>query len=286
MRTWLDRIASRVRDLWHRLWGAPAARAALPSPERRPVDFHAWLAAVVKDAQVDAWVALLRAEGVFPPSRFGAVDAPHSAQEYAERFAAIEAQVSESIARAALSEPAGETLETSEEPEWFLLVADRLVPLGQWFAGVGLPSGSDGADVLQRAEREVQKVMDNPTAQKALASTKSLVERWIPHKTPSPSERPPPRHAAPTAPMPRGVATATAAHVWQLKMHTELLLRAVGAEVSFEFPSVGARVAELSPPPAHGSPTSGVVGRVLCSAVVVTVNGGAVSYRRGAHVRG
>ena len=56
------------------------------------MDFHAWLAAVVRDAQVDAWVALLRAEGVFPPSRFGAVEAPHSAQEYAERFAAIEAQ--------------------------------------------------------------------------------------------------------------------------------------------------------------------------------------------------
>ena len=56
---------------------------------------------------------------------------------------------------------------------------------------------------------------------------------------------------------------------------------------SFDFPPPGARVAELVPPPAPGSATSGAVVRVVCPAVVVRLrkDGAERVLERGAHVR-
>ena len=91
----------------------------------------------MSDARADAWIAQLRAELPFPQPLFGTAEPPAHDSEFRERLEALQAEVAAGVARAAA---AGDG--DGDEPDWFLALADRLLPLASWYAGVGLASGA------------------------------------------------------------------------------------------------------------------------------------------------
>ncbi len=263
-----------LRGLWRRvlaalrrLLGARPSVPALPSPRddlpaAGTTDFLGavlWGGAV-SDARTDAWLRQVRAELPFPQPRYGAAVAPSSARDLVDQMTALDAEVRAAASRA--PRPAG-----GMEPDWFVLFADRFLPLAAWFAGVGMAEAVAPPDWLRELAQRVRRV---PGAGRTLDWLDERIARLSEHNA--------------------GTLTAYFA---LLKLHLEASLDASqgaeGAEVLFDFPASGARIADLDPPPPPGSPTSGVVARVLCPAVTVrfpaTENGPAVVLARGAHVR-
>ncbi|MFO0607879.1 MAG: hypothetical protein U0324_32245 [Polyangiales bacterium] len=218
--------------------------------------------AVVNDPRADSWIANLRAELPFPQPLYGTAEPPANAKELHERLGALEAEVAAGVARAVA---AGDGMEAGElEPDWFLALADRFLPLASWYAGVGLATGAP--ELPERLRDLTDKARRIPGINRALEWLGDQVEQLT-----------------------RQNAGYQAAWFTLLKVHFEALLRPIApeVEVSFDFPPPGARVAELVPPPAPGSATSGAVVRVVCPAVVVRLrkDGAERVLERGAHVR-
>ncbi|MBI5518299.1 MAG: hypothetical protein HY909_31295 [Deltaproteobacteria bacterium] len=216
-------------------------------------------------SQLDGWLRVLRAELPFPQPRFGAAEAPPSAEDFLERLGSAGEEVRQALGRAPPGEPTGDP-----EPEWFLCLADRLLPLACWGSGLGLPDDGGAAPDLLRELKGLRKDFEK--------NLKGLVRAL-----PATGARSAPAAPEPAPPRTQGTGLQ-AAYLGLLKVHLEALLVPLGATVTLEVPALGARVAELVPPPAPGSPTSGVVGRVLCPSVSVRLPGGLV-LSRGAHVR-
>lgn len=217
---------------------------------------------VVSDPRADSWIANLRAELPFPQPLYGAAEPPANAKELHERLGALEAEIAAGVARAV---EAGDGMEAGElEPDWFLALADRFLPLASWYAGVGLTTGAP--ELPERLRDLTDKARRIPGINRALEWLGDQVEQLT-----------------------RQNAGYQAAWFTLLKVHFEALLRPIApeVEVSFDFPPPGARVAELVPPPAPGSATSGAVVRVVCPAVVVRLrkDGAERVLERGAHVR-
>lgn len=250
---WLARVLGRPRAL--DAGGsdpAPGSQAFL----RHPKDD------AVSDPRADSWIANLRTELPFPQPLYGAAEPPANAKELHERLGALEAEIAAGVARAV---EAGDGLTAAElEPDWFLALADRFLPLASWYAGVGLASGAP--ELPDRLRDLTDRARRIPGINRALEWLGEQVEQLTRHN-----------------------AGYQAAWFTLLKVHFEALLRPIApeVEVSFDFPPPGARVAELVPPPAPGSATSGAVVRVVCPAVVVRLrkDGEERVLERGAHVR-
>lgn len=245
---WLARALRRDRSAPNQLPAPPAARG-LPAIGGGPVS----------DARADAWIAHLRAELPFPQPLYGTAEPPAHARELHERLAALEAEVAAGVARAAA---AGD--EPEAEPDWFITLADRFLPLASWYAGVGLASGAP--ELPDRLRDLTDRARRIPGINRALEWLGDQVEQLT-----------------------RQNAGSQAAWFTLLKVHFEALLRPLApeVEVAFDFPPPGARVAELVPPPAPGSATSGAVVRVVCPAVLLRLRRDGVErvFARGAHVR-
>lgn len=233
-----------------------------PAPGSRDFLRHPGDDAPVNDPRADAWLAHLRASIPYPQPLYGSVEAPSSPREVHERMAALDAEVAAQIAAAAEREHRDEL-----EPDWFQTLADRLVPLAAWYAGVGDDAASP--EQPERLRDLTDRIRRIPGVNRALEWLTEQIEALT-----------------------RNNAGARAAWFVLLKVHVEALLRPLvseggAAEVNFEFPAPGARIADLIPPPAPGSATAGAVVRVLCPAITVRLrdaNGERV-FQRGAHVR-
>jgi hypothetical protein len=213
---------------------------------------------------LDGWLKVLRAELPFPQPRFGAAEAPTSGEDFLERLTTVGEELRQAVGRAPPESPPEDP-----EPEWFLCLADRFVPLACWAAGVGLADDGGATPDLLRELKGLRKDFEK--------NLKGLV-RGLPA-----GARGAPSDPEPSPPRTQG-AGLQAAYLTLLRVHLEASLAPLTATVTLEFPPVGARVADLVPPPAPGSPTSGTVGRVLCPSVTVRLPGGGV-FTRGAHVR-
>ncbi len=238
------------------------ARASDPLPGSRDFLRHPSDDTDVNDPRADAWLAHLRASIPFPQPLYGSVDAPSSPREVHERMAALDAEVASQIAAAAKREDRDEL-----EPDWFQTLADRLVPLAAWYAGVGDDAASP--EQPERLRDLTDRIRRIPGVNRALEWLTEQIEALT-----------------------RNNAGARAAWFVLLKVHVEALLRPLlseggAAEVTFEFPAPGARIADLIPPPAPGSATAGAVVRVLCPAITVRLRDGAGErvFQRGDHVR-
>jgi hypothetical protein len=250
---WIARLFRRDRLL--------AQGASTPSPGT-PTFLGFGEDVTVNDPRTDSWIANLRAELPFPQPLYGTAEPPANAKELYERLHALDAEVAAGVARAA--ETGGGLEPTAEEPDWFLALADRFLPLASWYVGVGLMAGAP--EIPERLRDLTDRARRIPGVNRALEWIAEQIEQLT-----------------------RQNAGYQAAYFMVLKVHFEALLRSIApeVEVSFDFPPPGARVAELVPPPAPGSATSGTVARVLCPAVVVRLRKDGVErvLERGAHVR-
>jgi hypothetical protein len=163
--------------------------------------------------------------------------------------------------------PRGADHDRDHEPDWFQTLADRLVPLAAWYAGVG--DDATSPEQPERLRDLTDRIRRIPGVNRALEWLTEQIEALTRHN-----------------------AGAHAAWFTLLKVHVEALLRPLVAEhgvaeVSFEFPAPGARIADLVPPPAPGSATAGSVARVLCPAITIRLRdpSGERVFQRGAHVR-
>lgn len=255
-----------VTRMFRRKASAPklAAGERDPEPGTRAFLRHPKDDLAVNDPRNDAWIAHLRAELPFPQPLYGAVEPPATAREVHEQMSALDAEIAEQVARAVeRALPLGEF-----DPDWFLTLSDRFLPLAAWYAGVGLPSGAN--ELPERLRDLTDRARRIPGINRAL--------EWL---------------AEQVQQLTRQNAGYQAAWFTLLKVHLEAMLRPLspgigGVEVSFDFPPPGARVADLAPPPAPGGPTSGLVVRVLCPALTIRLRGDGrdVTLQRGAHVRG
>lgn len=268
-------MANPLAELWRSLVdalrrlfeGAPAVPAlppgaSDPAPGTRDFLRHPADDGAVNDPRAEAWIAHLRAELPFPQPLYGTAEPPATARELHERLSALDAEIAAQVARAAEREAVDDP-----EPDWFLTLADRFLPLASWYAGVGLAAGAP--EVPDRLRDLTDRARRIPGINRALDWLAEQVEQLT-----------------------RQNAGYQAAWFTLLKVHLEALLRPLvkdegAVEVSFDFPAPGARVAELVPPPAPGSATSGAVARVLCPALVVKLRGREreATLQRGAHVR-
>ncbi len=271
-----------------RLWRALRGDRALPALPEPPPGSAGFLFATlrerpVNDPRFDAWVAQLRAELPFPQPAYGSSEAPANADELIERLAALDTELGESISRAAeLPLP-----EDGVEPDWFVTLADRLLPLASWKVGLGMTSAS--AEVPEPLKDLAERVRRVPGIARALDWLRELREQI--DALNAHYER-----------LRGQTAALQAAWFVLLRIHLEarlsVLARGDGAkvEVLFEFPAPGQRIAELVPPPSPGSPSAGTVARVVCPAVIVrlrTITRGADQtegcvereWQRGASVR-
>lgn len=216
---------------------------------------------MTNDLRDDAWIQHLRAELPFPQPAFGSAEAPTDMRELLERFTQADLALRDAVERAAQSPPDDEV-----EPDWFGLVADRFLPLASWYVGLGLMHGGPEAPDRLRELADRARRVPVPGLHRTLD--------WLREKIDALSSQ---------------NSNLQAAHVVLWKVHIESLLRPLagddpaGVEVTFDVPSHGARIAELVPPPAAGSPTSGIVARVLCPSI--TVRYGTREWARGAQVR-
>lgn len=264
-------MANPLTKLWRAIVAlfsrAPKPRA-LPAGVRDPApgsrDFlrHPGDDAPVNDPRADAWLAHLRASLPFPQPVYGTAEPPATPREVHERMRALDDEVAAQIAAAASREAPFDG-----EPDWFQTLADRLVPLAAWYAGVGDDASSP--EQPERLRDLTDRVRRIPGVNRALEWLTEQIEALTRHN-----------------------AGAHAAWFTLLKVHVEALLRPLvkepgSAEVTFEFPSAGARIADLVPPPAPGSATAGSVGRVLCPSITIRLrdDAGERIYQRGAHVR-
>ncbi len=250
----LTRLLTRRGTARPRLAAAP-----LPAPGTRDFLRHPHDDDAVSDPRADAWIAHLRATLPFPQPAYGAVELPATPREVQERMSALDAEVAAQVAQA--------SLDIEGEPDWFLTLADRFTPLASWYAGVGVDAGAP--ELPDRLRDLTDRARRIPGINRALEWLAEQVEQLTRHN-----------------------AGAQAAWFMLLKVHFEAMLQPlVGpegcVEVSFDFPAPGARVADLVPPPAPGSATSGSVARVLAPALILKLRSGSHEHvlQRGAHVR-
>lgn len=259
---------------WRRLlrWlRVPSSRAAAPALDDPRTEFQRALAeGGVNDLRNEAWIAHLRAELPFPQPPFGAAEPPSTARELMDRLAAVDVAVGELIAQSPSLD--------LDEPDWFVALAERHLPVASWYAGLGLTAAPPEApdrfwEMIDRVRR-LARLGDN--IGQGVERIRERIEQLTMANAKLSSQN----------------VSIVSSYFALLKLHYEALLRPLsdregGVEVSFEFPPPGARAAELSPPPAPGSPTAGTVGRVLCPALVVRVQSpsGARVFSRGAHFR-
>lgn len=277
----------RLAELWRSLWGGGARpERALPEPMPEPGSagflFPRGRNGAMNDPRFDAWVAQLRAELPFPQPAYGSAEAPASAHELVERLTALDAELAEAIALASRQPLPDEGV----EPDWFVTLADRLLPLAAWKIGLGLTSGS--AEVPEPLKDLAERVRRVPGVARALDWLRDLREQI--ELLNAQYER-----------LRGQTAALQAAWFVLLRIHLEarlsVLARGEGAkvEVVFEFPAPGQRIAELVPPPSPGSPSAGTVARVISPAVTVRLRTAAVTeggdetvervWQRGASVR-
>lgn len=232
---------------------------------------------MTNDLRDDAWIQHLRSELPFPQPAFGAAEPPADLHELLDRFTQLDLSLREAVSRAATSregdggdasDESGVSRGSDDEPDWFALVADRFLPLAAWYVGLGLVQA--GPEVPERLRELADRARRVPVP--GLHRTLDWLRDKIDHLSSQNSN-------------------LQAAHVVLWKVHIESLLRPLagddpaGVEVSFDVPAHGARIAEMVPPPAAGSPTSGTVARVLCPSITVRVGAQGPTYTRGAQVR-
>ncbi len=268
-----------LRRFWARVWRRWVKRPALEAGSGVVWDLHdpavvclPETEAAMSDGPTELWLARLRAEVPFPQPAYGAVEAPGSVREVQARIREATAEVLAGVARAR----AGAVLEDGDEPDWFVALADRLVPTAAWLVGVGATGGMEVPEKIREVAERVQKV---PMLKGVLGNLGELVAS-VPQLFEQNTQQ---------------LAQTQGSYFLLLRAHLEAVLGPLAGEggtveVRFDVPALGQRVAELVPPPVPGSPTGGTVGRVLCPAVRVRVvpggEGEPVSYARGAHVRG
>jgi hypothetical protein len=256
-----------LRRLWAWLRGPFVATPLLPEPSpMEPAPEPGSLGfvgldgggAAVSDLKLFGWLKHLQTEVPYPQPSYGRVEPPATPAELVERLADGHRALEEAIALAVSRE---RPTDLDIEPEWFVVLADQLVPLMCWYVGLGLPPSSVAVpqgliDLVHRAKKlpmGFSHLFDGRVGDSIEGFREQL-------------ERSKSRHAE---------MQAANLVIWQVQL--EALLRPlVDAErgsvsVGFEFPPPGARIADLVPPPAAGSPTHGTVARVLVPAVLVNL---------------
>ncbi len=250
---WLRRFFLSARAL-------PDAAPRAPSPEPGTLGFVGLDGdgATVSDLKLFGWLKHLQSEVPFPQPSYGRVEPPGTPAELIERLAEGHRTLEEAIALAASRERPSDA---DIEPEWFVVLADQLVPLMCWYVGLGLPPTAVAVpqgliDLVHRAKKlplSLSHLFDGRVGD----SIESFREQL---------ERSKSRHAE---------MQAANLVIWQVNL--EAVLRPLverergSVTVAFEFPAPGARIADLVPPPAAGSPTHGTVTRVLVPALVLTL---------------
>lgn len=227
----------------------------------------------MNDAPSELWLQHLRAELPFAPSGFAEVQPPANVRELTERLGEAFDALGLAVARACQ----GAALEDGAEPDWFVVLADRVLPLAAWMMGVGAPSAAEMPEGLREFAERARRVPGVGQALRLLGDLQKQLEQAFVQ-----NER-----------LRKQIVEAQAGYFLLLKVQVESRLAPLAGEggavsVRFDFPAAGQRVAELVPPPAPGSPTSGVVGRVLVPALTVSLQRGEAPpevYRRGAHLR-
>lgn len=238
----------------------PEAAPMAPTPEPGTLDFVGLDAggAAVSDLKLFGWLKHLHAEVPFPQPSYGRVEPPATPAELIERLTECHRALDEAIALAVSRE---RPTDVDVEPEWFVVLADQLVPLMCWYVGLGLPPTAVAIpqgliDLVHRAKKlpmGFSHFLDGRVGDSIEGFREQL-------------ERSKSRHAE---------MQAANLVIWQVQL--EAMLRplvdpeAGSVAVAFEFPPPGARIADLVPPPAVGSPTHGTVTRVLVPAVLVTL---------------
>jgi hypothetical protein len=235
---------------------APMAPTALPGT----LDFVGLdpIGDVMSDLKLFGWLKHLQAELPFPQPSYGRVEPPATPAELIERLADGHRALAEAIELAVSRERPSDA---DIEPEWFVVLADQLVPLMCWYVGLGLPPTAVAIpqgliDLVHRAKKlpmSLSHLFDGRVGD----SIENFREQL---------ERSKSRHAE---------MQAANLVLWQVQLEA-MLLPLVERErgsvsVAFDFPPPGARIADLVPPPAPGSPTHGTVSRVLVPALVVTL---------------
>jgi hypothetical protein len=257
-----------LRRLWAWLLGPFTAPLALPGPPpMAPIPEPGTLGFVgldaggpaVSDLKLFGWLKHLQSEVPFPQPSYGRVEPPATPAELIERLADAHRALEEAVALAASRERPSDA---DIEPEWFVVLADQLVPLMCWYVGLGLPPTAVAVpqgliDLVNRAKKlpmGFSHLLDGRVGD----SIESFREQL---------ERSKSRHAE---------MQAANLVIWQVQL--EAMLRPLvdrergSVSVTFGFPPPGARIADLVPPPAAGSPTHGNVTRVLVPALLVTLN--------------
>lgn len=215
--------------------------------------------AAMSDLKLFGWLKHLQAEVPYPQPAYGRVEPPATPAELVERLAEGHRALAEAITLAVSRERPGDC---DIEPEWFVVLADQLVPVMCWYVGLGLPPTAVAVpqgliDLVNRAKKlpmSLSHLFDGRVGDGIEGFRDQL-------------ERSKSRHAE---------MQAANLVIWQVQL--EAMLRPLvdrdqgSVSVSFDFPPPGARIADLVPPPAAGSPTHGNVARVLVPALVVTLH--------------
>jgi len=236
---------------------AAATTIVSPLPEAGSLAFVGLDAGgdAMSDLKDFGWLKHLQAEVPYPQPSYGRVEPPSTPAELRDRLAECHRALHEAVTLASSRErPADD----DSEPEWFVVLADQLVPLMCWYVGLGLPPTAVAIpqgliDLVQR----VKKLPLNLFEGRVGDSIENFREQL---------ERSKSRHAE---------MQAANLAIWRVQLEAvlaPLVDRERGSvSVGFEFPPVGARIADLVPPPSPGSPTHGNVSRVLVPALSVTL---------------
>ena len=236
----------------------PAATTVVcPLPEAGSLAFVGLDAGgdAVSDLKDFGWLKHLQAEVPYPQPSYGRAEPPSTPSELRDRLAECHRALHEAVTLASSRErPADD----DSEPEWFVVLADQLVPLMCWYVGLGLPPTAVAIpqgliDLVQR----VKKLPLNLFEGRVGDSIENFREQL---------ERSKSRHAE---------MQAANLAIWRVQLEAvlaPLVDRERGSvSVGFDFPPPGARIADLVPPPSPGSPTHGNVSRVLVPALSVTL---------------
>ncbi len=108
----------------------------------------------MSDTPTELWLARLRAEVPFPQPAYGGAEAPANVREMQARLRDATAEVLAAVARTT----AGQSLDDSDEPDWFAALADRLVPAASWLVGVGVEGAAEVPEKIREVAERVQKV--------------------------------------------------------------------------------------------------------------------------------